>query len=103
MNIMTRSQNRKPNNNQQENFNESPNDRLDHPGIVELLKAPKDFVQIHPLENDQFEKIKKNECIKIGNILYDEKANNNYLNQDNSRSTTAFRASLRELKKICQE
>lgn len=100
--ITTRAQARNSGNNIQGGFDASSSDeRIDHPGIVEVLKMPKDSFQLCPISCSEFEKIMKSkqyDC-KLGNLLYIKNSRIIYLKQD-PRSALDLGTMLRDLKNI---
>ncbi|KAK9717196.1 RNase H-like domain found in reverse transcriptase [Popillia japonica] len=79
----------------------STRDRLDHPGLVELLKKPLQSVELRPMNANEFEPLLKEikvPCQKFS-ISVSLRRRVIYIIQ-NSRSASAFEASLRDLKCI---
>lgn len=81
-------------------------ERLDHPGVVELLKQPAQSVELRPINENKFNRAiqdcHNDKCYKLSNLLYDLNEQVIYLKQ-NSRSASAFGASLRDLKYACMK
>lgn len=79
-------------------------DRLDHPGLVELLKQPLQSVELRPVHKNELEilvnKIEAQYASKY--LIYNSDTRIIYILQ-NSRSASAFEASLRDLKFLCNE
>lgn len=96
---ITRAQNKKM---QADGLNSVLCDRLDHPGVVELLKPSKNSFELRSTTKSEFDKLinNRNHIYKIGNFICIRDIQTIYMKQD-TRSTSALRASLRDLKDIC--
>lgn len=90
---------------------DSTDRRLDHPGMVELLKRPMQSVEVRPVNKVEFCKFKNlginengkcTDFFKSKNIFYDVNSQIIYLKQ-NPRSAFTLSDSLRDLKKVCKE
>lgn len=85
-------------------LNSASHKRTDHPGVVELIKRPEDSCELCVINKSTFDNSvqdKKYDC-KIGNFIYTLNENVIYMKQD-TRSTLALRASLRDLQSICKK
>lgn len=81
-------------------------DRVDHPGFLELLKSPKEATEFIGLDSEgEFEKIKncEHEYFKLGNLIYDVNKNIIYIVKEPSRSTYVLNTSLRDLVMMCKK
>lgn len=81
-------------------FSSTAHERLDHPGVVELLKPPKTYIEAYVTSVNDFNKniSKDNYCLE--NVIYLKKENAIIFKQ--TRSALASGASLRDLKEICE-
>lgn len=97
--VMTRQQAK--NELKKQSFDSSVHERLDHPGVVELLKPQKNSCEAYCISELEFNNLSKNKKYDYctSHIIFSEKEN--ALKIKNSRSTFACSASLRELKNIC--
>lgn len=111
VNVMTRAQSKR--NDIQRNLQQEKmtitEERLDHPGLVEVLNRPVDSVELRPINKNLFIECKNKICgnsaqsnkSKNDDYIYDELTQIIYFNQD-YRSTFDLGTSLRELAKICK-
>ncbi len=79
-----------------------PHKRLDHPGVVEILKPAENSVELSVIADKKYCEIinGNNYDYKIGNFACVRAENKIYMKQD-TRSAFALTASLRDLKNIC--
>lgn len=79
-------------------------DRLDHPGLVELFKKPLHSVELRPINTNEFEPLLKKLKAPCQSkyVVFDTDTRVIYIIQ-NSRSASAFEASLRDLKCVCNK
>lgn len=101
---ITRAQaiNLKNNEGKEVTLDQVPNERIDHPGVVELIKVPQKSFKLCPISVNDFNALKQlnnYEYVK-DNYLCCKNKQTIYMKQD-TRSTLALRASLRALKSIC--
>lgn len=81
----------------------SATNRIDHPGLVELLKQPIESVEMRPINNEEFIQRKSRNCVYTDILfIYDETSHVFYFNRD-IRSTTNLGGSLRNLSAICKK
>lgn len=100
LNVITRSHSKKEKPSEQSQTNISL-ERTDHPVVVEVLKRPVESVELRPLSNEEFSKLKINQHkIQYNNLVYDVNSHIIYLNQ-NIRSTHDLGISLRNLEELC--
>lgn len=105
MNVMTRAQVKNENCTKQQELLNSTNERLDHPGLVEILKQPVDSVELRCLDNNKFAEYK--DSISHGykhynEFIYNEISQIIYFNLD-FRSTLDLGTKLRNLGNMCRE
>lgn len=101
---VTRAQQLKIHNRSAADFNKVHIDnRLDHPGVVELLKpsVDKDIVELKVISTKDVKKLDKNMYV-LNNVIYDKTKNIIYIKQA-TRSTSILDMSLRDLIIICKE
>lgn len=87
-------------------LNNLPTDkRIGHPGIVEVLKCPDNFIELRPVMNEKFKSIfkKLNNYYTSGNCVYDKNSNTIYIDCQVVRSMSTLEESLRHLKHICMQ
>lgn len=85
----------------QNNARTSSDEGVEHPGVIELLKRPKDSFQLCPVSSIEFETIIKNKKydLKLGNFLCNKCSRIIYIKED-SRSALNLGSMLRDLKNI---
>lgn len=101
---ITRAQYKNIENNAQQTLETDFDKRPDHPGVVELLKRPKDSFQLCPLTTSDFRKLKNfhgYDC-KLGNLICVKDARKIYLLRD-PRSTLNLGKTLRDLNILCEK
>lgn len=101
--VLTRAQLR--NREGQQQSNEGNMTRTDHPGIVELLKKPKDAIKFRPVVDfNEYKKILNTTKYEYSNkkLIYDASSLIIYYNWS-SQSASDLRESLRELQSICAQ
>ncbi|KAK9730845.1 Integrase zinc binding domain [Popillia japonica] len=89
-------------NQSQEARSDETNERIGHPGIVELLKQPSNSVELRQLHTNNLitGKRRNKDVIKTGNILYDMKSQILFVKLS-KRSVHALDAELSCLRNIC--
>lgn len=106
VNVMTRAQTKMQNVQKQPDLINSKNERLDHPGIVELLKPPVDGIELRLVNEIDFNKKYKNKInhgyINNNIFIYDEISQIICFNQDH-RSALDLGTSLRDLGNLCKK
>ena len=92
------SKNRKPEN---QNVESVSYDRLDHPGIVELIKRPSQSFELRLIDKKEFKTAVNNETYdyKVGNLICKADEQVIYVKED-TRSACALEATLRDLHTI---
>lgn len=103
LNVLTRARTKQLNDNKNCTDNE---ERLDHPGIVEVLSKPKNVTELKLVNQEKYQELLKNgKQYKIYNMfIYDATLQVIYCNKRSiSCSTSYLRASLKELKKVCTQ
>lgn len=95
---ITRAQSKKFEHNAEHTCKSDFDKRLDHPGVVELLKRPKNSFQLCPLKKVDFHKLSNNNKydFKLGNLIYVRDSRIIYLLQD-PRSALDLGKTLRDL------
>ena len=108
INVLTRAQKKRNDNSNEDSNSATFDDRSDHPGIVELLKAPEEAIELNPVTEEQFNKVLKYKsrdnyyCNKCENIIYDMSSNIIYIKQE-PRSSSTSGVSVRDLIYICKK
>lgn len=105
INVMTRAKAKTQNMSKQEELISSTEERIDHPGIVELLKRPVNSIELRKIDKDEFvdykKKINNNDKIYCSNnFIFNEVSQIIYFCQD-YRSTHDLGTSLRNLGVMC--
>jgi len=81
--------------------------RTDHPGLVEILKRPKNATELIIIKTSEFKKLasskKSKKFLKIyeNNVIYDEVNKQLYINETESCSVSSLRESLKACLKVC--
>lgn len=101
VNVITRSKAKELENHVDSNTDKT---RTDHPGVVHLLKKPKNVTELKIIKLDEYNKYvrlkdKYNLCKE--NVIYDAEIQIIYMNEANTCSTSKLRASLKDCQQIC--
>lgn len=105
--VMTRSRTRQLKNDLDNKINNSSDIRIDHPGIVELLKKPRNCVELRLVNQAKFEELsKRKQKIFIVNgqdYVIDDELKIIYINKENSCSASELRSLLKDFQLYCAQ
>lgn len=80
--------------------------RIGHPGVVELLKKPKNITELRPVATKEFLKLtheNKNNFMIFNDFIIDATLQIIYYKMDDTYSTSELRSALKDLQKICKK